>query len=116
MTDLLPVRSDLCHGPQCNEMITEMSPSRDFHSEGCQQRWNERWTGKHVDPDVEPTTGIGYEDLFNSFYGGIIPEGIEAWYDTTPIRMPETADPVRKLASIHTAPFAQWWAWLRGKR
>lgn len=66
MTDLLPVRSDLCHGPSCTEKITATSPSQDFHSPECQRRWHARWAGLPVDQDVEPATGVRYEDLFAS--------------------------------------------------
>jgi hypothetical protein len=34
-----PVRSGLCHGPSCEQKITEKSPSSDFHDLTCQARW-----------------------------------------------------------------------------
>jgi hypothetical protein len=47
-----PVRSGLCHGPSCEQKITEKSQSRYFCSEACQGRWS----AAHVGAEVEPPT------------------------------------------------------------
>jgi hypothetical protein len=45
-----PVRSGLCHGPSCEQKITEKSESRYFCSEGCQGRWSAALVGTKPDP------------------------------------------------------------------
>jgi hypothetical protein len=45
-----PVRSGLCHGPSCEQKITEKSESRYFCSEGCQGRWQAAVVGVTPEP------------------------------------------------------------------
>jgi hypothetical protein len=45
-----PVRSGLCHGPSCEQKITEKSESRYFCSQACQARWQAAHVGVPPDP------------------------------------------------------------------
>jgi endogenous inhibitor of DNA gyrase (YacG/DUF329 family) len=44
------LRSGLCHGPSCEQKITEKSESRYFCSEGCQGRWAAAVVGVTPEP------------------------------------------------------------------
>lgn len=44
------IRSGLCHGPGCQEKITEKSESEDFCSQACQARWQAAYVGVKPDP------------------------------------------------------------------
>jgi hypothetical protein len=45
-----PVRSGLCHGPDCQAKITDESQSEDFCSPACQARWQYRGSAPSVRP------------------------------------------------------------------
>jgi hypothetical protein len=68
-----PVRSGLCHGPSCEQKITEKSQSRYFCSEGCQGRWS----AAHVGAEVEPPTPF-WSYVSNGWSFGSVREAVEA--------------------------------------
>lgn len=49
-----PVRSGLCHGPDCQAKITGESQSEDFCSDWCQARWQ----SAHVDAKPETSRWV----------------------------------------------------------
>jgi endogenous inhibitor of DNA gyrase (YacG/DUF329 family) len=53
-----PVRSGLCHGPSCEQKITEKSESRYFCSQACQARWQAAHVGVPPDPALLATQRV----------------------------------------------------------
>lgn len=50
MSKIVVERSGLCHGPGCQEKITDRGPSDDFCSEGCSARWQAAYVSVAPDP------------------------------------------------------------------
>lgn len=125
MTDLLPVRSDLCHGPGCAAKITDTSPSQDFHSAECQQRWHAQWACMPVDQDVEPTPEIPFAVLNLADRPFSEPCASRSKCNTAghfhvgylhPSETFASLIPDEPAAPKRTGALPALWAWLRGKR